>query len=80
MARLRLEGKHIENAECMIEGLSVRKVARKLKVNSKTAFRWRHRFLRSLKDVQPSNLLGVVEADETFFLESFKGQCKDPWN
>jgi transposase-like protein len=77
MARLRMESKHIENAECMIEGLSVRKVARKLKVNSKTAFRWRHRFLLSLKDAQPANLSGVVEADETFFLESFKGQRKN---
>lgn len=74
MARLRMEEKHIQNAECMIDGLSVRKVARKLKINSKTAFRWRHRFLLSLKDAQPAKLSGVVEVDETFFLESFKGQ------
>lgn len=74
LARLRMADKHIDNAECMINGLSVRNVARQLQINSKTAFRWRHRFLAAMRDVQPGKLSGVVEADETFFLESFKGQ------
>lgn len=74
LARLRMAEKHIDNAECMINGLSVRNVARQLQINSKTAFRWRHRFLAAMRDVQPEKLSGVVEADETFFLESFKGQ------
>ena len=38
-----------------------------------TSFRWRHRFLHGLRDKKDSSLKGIVEADETFFLESFKG-------
>jgi len=74
LARLHMPEKHIDNAQCMIDGLSVREVAKKIGVNPKTAFLWRHRFLISLEATQPPVLSGVVEADETFFLESFKGQ------
>ena len=38
-----------------------------------TAFRWRHRFLTEIETIQPLVLNGIVEADETFFLESQKG-------
>lgn len=44
-ARLRMANKHIEYAECMVEGLSVRKAAERMKISVSTAFRWRHRFL-----------------------------------
>jgi transposase-like protein len=74
LARLRMADRHEANAKCMVQGLSVRKTASKLGINVKTAFRWRHRFLEAMRDSQPSSLSGVVEADETFFLESFKGQ------
>jgi transposase-like protein len=76
LARLHMPEKHIENAQCMIEGLSVREVARKIGVNPKTAFLWRHRLLITSMHDQPAALSGVVEADETFFLECFKGQRK----
>ncbi len=74
MARLRKAEKHIENGHCMVEGLSIRKTARLLGVSVPTAFLWRHRFLQAQRDVQPQQLSGVVEVDETYFLESFKGQ------
>ena len=74
LARLRKAEKHIENGECMVDGMSVRKTAKRLQVSAPTAFRWRHRFLLAQKDVQPAQLSGVVEVDETYFLESFKGQ------
>lgn len=74
LARLRKADKHIENGQCMVEGLSIRKTARILGVSLPTAFLWRHRFLAAPRAVQPRQLTGVVEADETFFLESFKGQ------
>jgi transposase-like protein len=74
LARLRMADKHIPNANCMIDGLSIRDVAYKIGVNPKTAFRWRHRFLVAMEAEQPQVLSGVVEADETFFLESFKGK------
>ncbi len=37
-----------------------------------TAFRWRHRFLAGIGTTS-KKLTGIVEADETFFLESHKG-------
>ena len=74
LARLRMADKHIPNANCMIDGLSIRDVAYKIGVNPKTAFRWRHRFLVAMEAEQPHMLSGVVEVDETFFLESFKGK------
>jgi hypothetical protein len=38
------------------------------------SFRWRYRFLRLPCEVQDRALVGVVEADETYVLRSFKGQ------
>ena len=43
-------------------------------MHSTTAFRWRHRFLAALNQDKPARLNGIVEADETFILESFKGK------
>jgi hypothetical protein len=40
-------------------------------------FGWRHRFLSALTLDQPSQLSGIIEADETFILESFKGKRSD---
>src|SRR5208337_2049957 len=42
-----------------------------------TAFRWRHRFLAAPALDKPTRLNGIVEADETFILESFKGRRAD---
>ena len=40
-----------------------------------TAHRWRHRFLAAVRQA-PDRLAGIVEADETFVLESRKGERK----
>jgi len=69
---------HKKNAECMVDGLSIRKVAARLGINKSTAFRWRHRFLDPMQGRQPAKLGCVVEADETFFLESYKGSRNLP--
>jgi len=42
--------------------------------DANTSFRWRHRFLALPAEVKPSHLHGIVEADETYFLESHKGE------
>ncbi|HIB42512.1 MAG TPA: IS1595 family transposase [Nitrospina sp.] len=78
LARLRKKEKGREYAEAMIEGLSIRQAAKKCEVHRTTSFRWRHRFLRTLKDRKDLSLKGIVEADETFFWESFKGARKLP--
>jgi transposase-like protein len=58
----------------MVEGKSVRKAAELCGVHRNTTFRWRHRFLSLVETEKPERLTGIVEADETFFRESFKGQ------
>lgn len=72
--RLRDKPKLLENAACMADGLSVRKTAARMDMSVQKAFRWRHQFLAFLNQQKPSALSGVVEADETFFPVSYKGQ------
>lgn len=47
-------------------------------VHRTTAFRWRHRFLTLPREVKAQHLDGVVEADETYVLRSYKGQPDSP--
>ena len=54
----------------------MRRSAKACGVHRNTAFRWRHRFLSLPKEQQPTQLEGIVETDETFFLESLKGKKK----
>lgn len=56
------------------EGESVRKAARRCAINKKAAFLWRHRFLALPSVLGARQERGIVEADETYFLRSFKGQ------
>lgn len=74
LARLRHKSRWLSQADALREGLSVHKAAERLQVAPSTAFRWRHRFLRLPQDVKAQTLAGVVEADETYFLRSRKGQ------
>ena len=62
-----------EHAQALVDGISLRKVATRLDVGLRTAFRWRHRFLKAPKAMKPKVLEGTVEADETYFLHSEKG-------
>lgn len=75
-ARLRGKDQLLANAECMAEGLSVRKTAARLGMSVRKAFRWRHKFLALLSQQKPVGMTGVVETDETFFPLSYKGQRK----
>jgi transposase-like protein len=58
----------------VLEGLSLRKIAKALNINLSTAFFWRHKFLRALNAAAQTELAGIVESDETYVLESRKGQ------
>jgi transposase-like protein len=77
MAHLRKKEKWLDHARAMIEGKSLAKTAALCGVHPTTAFRWRHRFLRAPAVNKPRSLRGIVEADETFILESFKGRWSD---
>lgn len=74
LARLRLKAKWLLQQDVLQRGLSVKQAAADLAVARSTAFRWRHRFLALAQAVKAPELTGVVEADETFFLRSSKGQ------
>ncbi|MFW5877879.1 MAG: IS1595 family transposase [bacterium] len=62
--------------ECMNQGWSLRKSAQKVGISYRTAFIWRHKILSTLKEAEPSRLGGIVEADETYFPKSEKGNRK----
>ena len=74
LARLRQKPKWLAQAEVLRDGTTITQAAKRLKVARSTAFRWRHRFLALPKTVQAQALMGIAEADETFFLHSRKGQ------
>jgi len=74
LSRLRHKDKWLEYAGQMAEGQSIRKSAQACDVHRNTSFRWRHRFLRLPNGQMAANLVGIAEADETYFLESLKGK------
>ncbi len=74
LARLRHKDQWLVYAQQMTGGQSVRKSAKACNVRRNTAFRWRHRFLALPDQQKATNLAGIAGADETFFLESFKGK------
>lgn len=74
LAGLRHKEKWLDYGLAMVQGLSIRKAAASCGIAKNTSFKWRHRFLRVPARQQPPQMSGIAEADETFFLESFKGQ------
>jgi transposase-like protein len=74
LAHLRMKDKWGTQAQALIDGVTIVAAAKRCGVDYKTAFRWRHRFLKSLAGDKPLALSGIVESDETFILESFKGK------
>ncbi len=74
LAHLRKREQWLRYGQALIDGVSVRAAADRCQVNKNTAFLWRHRFLHNASQHRAEHESGIVEADETFFLESFKGQ------
>src|SRR5271166_2957562 len=77
LAGLRHMDRWNNQAQALINGETVAQAANRCKVAYTTAFRWRHRFLAALNLDKPQHLSGIVEADETFIPESFKGKRSD---
>ncbi len=60
--------------DCMMNGLSIRKTAVACGIHRNTAFLWRHKILDALQNMADDvTLNGIIEADETFFAISYKG-------
>lgn len=57
----------------MVEEKSLDKIKESLGINKKTAFDWRHKILSSLAGTDKDDFTGITESDETFFLDSEKG-------
>jgi transposase-like protein len=76
LARLRDKPKWLGYLAAMAQSLTVRQSAADTGVHRNTSFRWRHRFLSWISQDRPAMLRGITEADETYVLESNKGQRK----
>ena len=60
-----------------MEKLTLRRTAEKFGIALSTAFIWRHKVLDSLQNMQNEvSLDGIVELDETYFSDSYKGNHK----
>lgn len=65
--------KWLQYAGCLLDGRTIRKAAKECGICNTVAFRWRHRFLALIDSMKPLVLKGLVEVDETLFLDSKKG-------
>ncbi len=65
--------KWMDYIQYMLEGFSCPRLARELGIHVSTAFYWRHKVLRAVRSLGDAAVSGIVEVDETFFLESQKG-------
>ncbi len=64
-------GKYIQYIS---RGTTLPKIAKELGIHISTAFYWRHKLLNSLRTLEIEQLSGIIESDETFFVESLKGK------
>lgn len=63
--------------EGMLQGLTLSQLSASCGISMTTAFRWRHKVFDAIVEVNNSTVLSdTIEADETFFLDSFKGRHK----
>lgn len=73
LARLHLREKWLPYLQCMIDSQTVRASAAATGIHRNYGFRWRHRFLGDAKRQRALPLQGIVEAGETYRIESQRG-------
>ena len=73
LSKLHYKCQWLRFSECLLASRSVRKSAKICGIDPSTAFRWRHRFLLAFSQDKTQKMVGIVEADETFFTQSSKG-------
>jgi transposase-like protein len=76
LAHLRKKEHWLDYLQCLLDSRTVRASAEAVQVHRTTSFRWRHRMVGGFTRERAARLAGVVEADETFLLESQKGSRK----
>ena len=63
--------------KCMMDKKTLKQSSEECHISMSTAFTWRHKILDTLSELtEKTRLTGVVEADETFFNVSYKGNHK----
>lgn len=62
----------------MDQALTVREAAGRLGLHKDTVFRWRHRYLNALREVEDAELAGYVTVAQTRFRYSTKGTRRGP--
>jgi transposase-like protein len=73
LAQLHRRDAWLAYARALVDRVSLRKAAKRAGIGLEASFRWRHRFLKAARDKRPSVVTGIVEADETLILKSWKG-------
>ncbi|WP_441295450.1 transposase, partial [Massilia oculi] len=76
LAHLRKKEHWLDYLQCVLDSRTVRASAEAVQVHRTTSFRWRHRMVAGFTHERAARLAGMVEADETYFLESQKGSRK----
>lgn len=67
----------VKYADCMSRQMTLRATAQELDISLSTSFYMRHKILTALRNYMGiDDLSGIIEMDETFFAESFKGNHK----
>lgn len=66
--------KWLKYFQLMVDGITLPKIAEQLDIHVSTAFYWRHKILNALRSLGFTTLHGIIESDETYFLESDKGK------
>ncbi len=70
-----------ETWDCYLESfamkLTLREAAQRCAISLTTAFYWRHKILDALAaDHHDQVLTGVIQADETYVQDNYKGNCQ----
>jgi len=73
LSKLHYKDQWLRFSQCILESKSIRESAKVCAIDPSTSFRWRHRFLSEPAHDKTQKMVGIVEADETFFTESCKG-------
>jgi transposase-like protein len=74
LSRLRYKEVWLDFVEDLSQSKTIRQSAKHCGVDKSTTFRWRHRMLNNPKRLIAKHLHGIIEFDETYFLESHKGE------
>jgi len=73
LAHLRMKEKWLPYFDNLRLSHTLRESSKSLGINLRTSFLWRHRFIHWFSKDVPDKLPGIIEADETYFNFSMKG-------